>query len=66
MPTPPRVFLSYGHDSDAYRERVLALSERLRQDGIHTILDRYVNGTPPEGWRRWTRPGAGPAPRWWS
>jgi tetratricopeptide (TPR) repeat protein len=53
MPTPPRVFLSYSHDSDAHRERVLALSERLRQDGIPTILDRYINGTPPEGWPRW-------------
>ena len=53
MPTPPRVFLSYSHDSDAHRERVLALSEQLRADGIPTILDRYVNGTPPEGWPRW-------------
>ena len=53
MGTTPRVFLSYSHDSDAHRERVLALSERLRCDGIATILDRYVNGTPPEGWPRW-------------
>ena len=53
MPTPPRVFLSYSLDSDAHREHVLALSEQLRQDGIPTILDRYINGTPPEGWPRW-------------
>ena len=53
MDRAPRVFLSYSHDSDAHRERVLALSERLRQDGIDTILDQYVNGTPPEGWPRW-------------
>ncbi len=49
----PRVFLSYSHDSDAHRARVLALSERLRADGIATDLDRYVNGAPPEGWPRW-------------
>ena len=36
----PTVFISYSHDSDAHRERVLGLSERLRADGIATILDR--------------------------
>ena len=49
----PTVFISYSHDSDAHRERVLGLSERLRADGIATILDRYVNGSPSEGWPRW-------------
>ncbi len=49
-----KVFISYSHDSDEHRERVLALSERLRRDGIQTILDRYVEkGSPPEGWPRW-------------
>jgi nucleoside phosphorylase len=47
------VFISYSHDSDAHRERVLALSERLRADGIETLLDRYVNGSPQQGWPRW-------------
>ncbi len=53
MDRSPRVFISYRHDSDEHRERVLALSERLRQDGIETILDRYAKGSPPEGWPRW-------------
>jgi hypothetical protein len=48
-----RVFISYSHDSDEHRKHVLALSERLRKDGIETLLDQYVNGTPPEGWPRW-------------
>jgi hypothetical protein len=52
------VFISYSHDSDAHRERVLGLSERLRADGIHTILDRYVKkSSPPEGWPRWMMNG---------
>lgn len=52
------VFISYSHDSDLHRERVLALSERLRVDGIATILDRYVEkGSPPEGWPRWMMNG---------
>jgi len=47
------VFISYSHDSDAHREEVLSLSERLREDGIETLLDQYVNGTPEQGWPRW-------------
>jgi hypothetical protein len=51
--SPTAVFISYSHDSDEHRKQVLALSERLRLDGIETLLDQYVNGTPPEGWPRW-------------
>jgi hypothetical protein len=47
------VFISYSHDSSDHREKVLALSERLRADGIETLLDQYMNGSPPEGWPRW-------------
>jgi hypothetical protein len=48
-----KVFISYSHDSDEHREQVLRLSERLRMDGIETLLDQYVNGAAPEGWPRW-------------
>jgi hypothetical protein len=49
-----KVFISYSHDSGEHRARILALSERLRADGIVTILDRYAaKGSPPEGWPRW-------------
>ena len=52
------LFISYSHDSDEHRERVLGLSERLRADGIPTILDRYVEkGSPSEGWPRWMMNG---------
>ena len=58
------VFISYSHDSDAHRERVLGLSERLRKDGIPTILDRYVRkGSPDEGWPRWMLNGLDSATR---
>ncbi len=47
-------FISYSHDSDSHRKRVLGLSERLRADGIATILDRNVEkGSPPEVWPCW-------------
>ncbi|HEX7722035.1 MAG TPA: SEFIR domain-containing protein [Pyrinomonadaceae bacterium] len=47
------VFISYSHDSDEHKQRVLGLSERLRADGIETLLDQYVSGSPSEGWPRW-------------
>ena len=51
--TPKKVFISYSHDSPEHSERVLSLSERLRDDGITTQLDQYENGTPSKGWPRW-------------
>ncbi|MDA0808234.1 MAG: TIR domain-containing protein [Planctomycetota bacterium] len=56
-PVHPIIFISYSHDSPEHRERVLAFSERLRQDGFDTRLDRYINGTPPKGWERWMMDG---------
>lgn len=47
------VFISYSHDSSSHSQRVLGLSERLRDDGLETRLDQYLNGTPTEGWPRW-------------
>jgi hypothetical protein len=49
---PPKVFISYSHDSPAHADRILAFSNRLRADGIDAILDQY-NPHPPEGWPRW-------------
>src|ERR1700740_3265477 len=50
---PPKVFISYSHDSPEHARRVLGLAERLRKDGVNAQLDQYVAGTPPEGWPRW-------------
>jgi SEFIR domain len=52
-PSAPRVFISYSHDSTEHTEAVLALSQRLRQDGVDAWIDQYENGTPEEGWPRW-------------
>ena len=46
MPEPtslshPKVFISYSHDNEEHRQRVLGLSERLRADGFETMIDRY-------------------------
>jgi SEFIR domain len=48
-----QVFISYSHDSPQHARRVLALAERLCQDGVDAQLDQYVAGTPPRGWPRW-------------
>ena len=41
-PEPKRVFISYSHDSPAHGERVLELSEKLREDGVDARIDQYV------------------------
>jgi hypothetical protein len=49
---PPRVFISYSHDSPDHEIRVSRLAGRLREDGIDTEIDQYQNA-PAEGWPSW-------------
>ena len=51
-PKPVKVFISYSHDSQERLDRVPALSDRMRREGIDRILDQYET-SPPEGWQRW-------------
>lgn len=48
----PVVFISYSHDSKEHARRVLALSDRLRDDGVDCTVDQYEQ-SPPEGWQKW-------------
>lgn len=50
--TIPKLFISYSHDSESHKQRVLDLAQQLRQDGIDVSLDRFVQ-SPPEGWPLW-------------
>ncbi len=50
---PPRVFLSYSHDSPEHMDRVLELANRLRREGVDARLDQY-EVSPPEGWPSWS------------
>jgi hypothetical protein len=52
MPEPPKVFISYSHDSDEHAERVLALADQLTEDGLDVILDQY-DPNPDVGWPLW-------------
>src|SRR5512132_2288864 len=52
MGAPPKVFISYSHDTVEHQERVLGLADRLRADGIDAELDRY-NAASSEGWPLW-------------
>ena len=49
---PPTVFISYSHDSQGHADRVLALADRLRAEGVDVILDQY-EFSPAEGWSLW-------------
>ncbi|MFQ3543710.1 TIR domain-containing protein [Halobacillus rhizosphaerae] len=48
----PKVFISYSQDSKLHADRVLSFSNRLRSEGIDTVLDQYEL-FPSEGWTRW-------------
>jgi len=46
------VFVSYTQESVEHSDRVLQLSNRLRSEGVDSVLDQYET-SPPEGWPRW-------------
>jgi eukaryotic-like serine/threonine-protein kinase len=48
----PQVFISYSHDSPEHKKQVLALANRLRRDGVETVLDQFLQ-SPNQGWYRW-------------
>ena len=52
IPEIGEIFISYSWDSEEHIKAVLALSNRLRADGIDCVLDQY-EVSPPEGWPRW-------------
>lgn len=52
MAEPCRVFISYSHDSPSHRDRILALSDRLRADGVDCRIDQYEQ-SPDLGWPTW-------------
>jgi hypothetical protein len=47
-----KVFISYSHDSKEHLDRVLALSNQLRIEGVDCYIDQYEE-SPPEGWPNW-------------
>src|SRR5262245_52569096 len=49
---PPKVFISYSHDSHDHLDRVLGLADRLREEGIDCNLDQYERAQA-EAWQRW-------------
>jgi cellulose synthase operon protein C len=52
-PSPPRVFISYAHDSAAHRDTVLALGAFLRSQGVDAVLDTWFAGDRRD-WHAWT------------
>jgi hypothetical protein len=49
---PPRVLISYTHDSPRHKQRVLELSNRLVEEGVDCHIDQYTP-FPAQGWPRW-------------
>ena len=49
---PPKILISYSHDSREHEQRVLELANCLRGGRFRLRLDQYVVA-PAEGWPRW-------------
>jgi tetratricopeptide (TPR) repeat protein len=47
-----KVFISYGHDSELHKKRVLEFSEHLRQKDFNCWVDQYEI-VPVQGWQIW-------------
>jgi tetratricopeptide (TPR) repeat protein len=52
MPKSTKTFISYSHDSQQHSQRVLALANQLRAQGVDAEIDQYET-RPPQGWPRW-------------
>jgi len=52
-PLPPRVFISYSHDSLEHMERVKDFANKLRTHGIDSVVDRYFEDTLKIRWSAW-------------
>ncbi|MEA5582038.1 TIR domain-containing protein [Nodularia harveyana UHCC-0300] len=50
--TAPKVFISYSHDSEEHKKRVLELANHLRAKGIDCKIDEH-HQPPTEVWPRW-------------
>jgi hypothetical protein len=50
--SPPRVIVTYAHDTAQHKQRVLELGDRLRTDGVDAELDQY-DPHPKSGWPKW-------------
>jgi TIR domain/SEFIR domain len=46
-----KVFISYSRDSEDHQKKVLSLTQALRDDGIHCMIDQFVMS--PDNWDRW-------------
>lgn len=53
-PTKPKVFISYAHESDEFRNQVKELANWLGQQGCEMLTDHpYLYRPPAEGWQAW-------------
>lgn len=51
----PSVFISYAHDNEIHKAKVLELANKLTMEGLDCWIDRYVEGSnpPKRGWPQW-------------
>jgi|GEM_PF-4998251 len=47
-----RAFIQYAQGAPEYQARIRELADRLRRDGIESMVDQY-EPNPPDGWQSW-------------
>ncbi|HEY3567344.1 MAG TPA: SEFIR domain-containing protein [Thermoanaerobaculia bacterium] len=52
MPKSTKTFISYSHDNEQHSQRILALANQLRAQGVDAEIDQYES-RPPQGWSLW-------------
>ena len=52
----PTVFISYSHDNEQHKEKVLSFANQLYTDDVDCIFDQY-EVLPAYGWMRWMENG---------
>ncbi|MBW4476022.1 MAG: TIR domain-containing protein [Tolypothrix brevis GSE-NOS-MK-07-07A] len=50
---PPKVFISYSHDSEEHTENVRLLAKKLRKERVDCEIDQYVAHKLTNDWLRW-------------
>jgi len=52
MAQSDEIFISYSWDSKEHIKKVLEFSNKLRSEGVDSVIDQY-EASPSEGWPRW-------------
>lgn len=51
--SPPKIFVSYTWEGVNHNDKAVGLANSLRHQGLETMIDAYISGSPAGGWPIW-------------